>query len=90
MRYFDATLDILCAQVQSEAIGGCNAKIAHGDNNDAAKVVTFNNEFSRTLIFFDGTFVRANATMSGLRNDIDFLLFGYQVVAIILQISGDS
>lgn len=71
-RDFDASLDIPCAQIQGQAMGVCTANIARGVDGDAAIVVTFSNGFARTLYFYNGEFLRANATMSGVGTDIDW------------------
>ncbi len=73
-RDFDASLTIPCAQVQGQSLGECVAKIARNASGDATVVVKFSNGFSRSLYFMEGTFLRANATMSGVGTDIEWRL----------------
>ena len=68
-RDFDERTTIACAQIQHEKLGVCSAKIARGRDSDATVVVTFANNFARTLYFINGAFIRANATMSGVGTD---------------------
>lgn len=71
-RDFDAATSIACAQIENEELGVCTAKIAYGIDGDATIVVKFPNDFQRTLYFNDGSFIRANATMSGVGTDTNW------------------
>ncbi|MEL7150282.1 MAG: hypothetical protein AAGK71_06090 [Pseudomonadota bacterium] len=69
----DATTEVQCAQEVGEALKPCGAAVArHGDA--AAVVVTFPNEFKRTLMFESGAFLRGNTTMSGVGTDNEWTL----------------
>lgn len=70
---FDATGTVRCAQEVGQALGDCTAKVARADGS-AAVVVSFPNGFARILTFSDKTFLRGNATMSGVGTDTDWSL----------------
>ncbi len=70
---FDATGEVRCAQEVGQSLGPCQATVAR-DNGSAAVVVTFENGFSRTLLFGDRVFLRGNATMSGVGTDTQWNL----------------
>jgi len=71
---FDATGEVRCAQEAGRALGTCVAKVARSEGSAAAIVVTFPNGFARTLTFENGTFLRGDATMSGVGTDTDWTL----------------
>ncbi|TMM51214.1 hypothetical protein [Sulfitobacter sabulilitoris] len=71
-RDFDARGTIPCAQVRGQKMQTCHIEIARGAGGDATAVATFSNGFSRTLYFVNGTFISANATMSGVGTDVDW------------------
>lgn len=71
-RDFDAKEQIACAQIRGQALSQCSAQIARSGGGDAAVVVTFSNDFKRTLYFMHGEFTSANATMSGVGTDVDW------------------
>lgn len=70
-RAFDASLDAIpCAQIEGEALGACSVSVARSGGGDATVLATFGNNFQRQLFFVHGAFVGANATMSGVGNDV--------------------
>ena len=69
---FDASGTLSCAQVRGQAMGQCAFGVARGTGGDATVVVTFSNGFKRTLFFAHGTFISADATMSGSGFDADW------------------
>lgn len=77
---FDRTGEVGCAQEAGQPLGLCEAGIAR-DENGAVVVVTFPNGFSRMLMFEGGTFLRGNATMSGVGTDTEWTISNgiYQV-----------
>ncbi|MEM8776814.1 MAG: hypothetical protein AAGF53_17405 [Pseudomonadota bacterium] len=75
-RAFDETGEIACAQNRGEKLGKCRISVARSGGGDATAIVTFSNSFTRELYFTLGDFVRANATMSGVGKDIDWMLRG--------------
>ena len=68
---FDTTGEVRCAQEIGQPLETCDAAVARADGS-AAVVVTFPNGFARTLTFSNGTFLRGNATMSGVGTDTDW------------------
>lgn len=74
-----------CAQEAGEALGLCTARVAHLDDGQTRVTVTFPNGFARILIFEGQTFLRGNATMSGVGTDTD-----WQVIDGIHQIRVDD
>ena len=50
------------------------AQVARSEGAAAAVVVTFPNGFAGMLTFDDGTFLRGDATMSGVGTDTDWTL----------------
>ncbi len=71
---FDATSEVRCAQEAGQALGTCVAQVARSEGAAAAVVVTFPNGFARMLTFDDGTFLRGDATMSGVGTDTEWTL----------------
>lgn len=74
MANFDLISDVDCAQELSQPFTTCTAKVAYGPKLDTAVVVMFSSGFARTLYFNDGKFISANATMSGVGTDTDWVL----------------
>ena len=68
---FDVAATVACAQTRHGPMDECEARAARGGGGDAAVRVTFPNGFARTLHFVHGTFVSADATMSGVGTDVD-------------------
>jgi len=65
---------IACAQEVGEALGQCTYRIKQDDKGKTTVTVAFANGFKRRLFFEDGTFLKANTTMSGTGTDADWSL----------------
>ncbi|WP_380057490.1 hypothetical protein ACFE33_04515 [Falsihalocynthiibacter sp. SS001] len=69
----DAMADVQCAQEVGQSLGTCTAVCARVEES-AVVTVTFQNGFRRQLMFSDETFLRGDATMSGVGTDTDWRL----------------
>lgn len=65
---------IACAQDLGDAFGHCRFLIKRDGNGTITVTVVFANGFKRKLIFKDGSFLKGNATMSGVGTDTDWSL----------------
>ncbi|MEO0822133.1 MAG: hypothetical protein AAF074_17120 [Pseudomonadota bacterium] len=73
-RDFDATGAVPCAQIRGQPLQTCTVGIARGTGGDATAIVTFPNGFKRVLSFAHASFIRGDATMSGVGYDTDWRL----------------
>ena len=60
---------IACAQETGESLGQCTYSVKRDKMGKTTVTVVFANGFKRHLFFNDGTFLKANATMSGTGTD---------------------
>ena len=65
---------IACAQETGEALGQCSYSVKRDKTGKITVTVAFTNGFKRRLFFKDGTFLKANSTMSGTGTDTDWSL----------------
>ncbi len=65
---------IACAQETGEVLGQCTYRIERDEKGKTTITVAFANGFKRRLFFKDGTFLKANTTMSGTGTDTDWNL----------------